>query len=34
LIARAIIDMRAGHGAAEAVAANLDALLDCIAEAA
>ena len=30
----AIIDMRAGHGAAEAVAANLDALLDCIAEAA
>lgn len=30
----AIIDMRAGRGAAEAVAANLDALLDCIAAAA
>lgn len=30
----AIIDMRAGGGAAEAVAANLDALLDCIAAAA
>jgi CheY-like chemotaxis protein len=30
----AIIDMRAGGGAADAVAANLDALLDCIAAAA
>ena len=30
----AIIDMRAGRGAADAVAANLDALLDCIAAAA
>jgi CheY-like chemotaxis protein len=30
----AIIEMRAGRGAAEAVAANLDALLDCIAAAA
>lgn len=30
----AIIDMRAGRGAPEAVAANLDALLDCIARAA
>lgn len=30
----AIIDMRAGRGASEAVAANLDALLECIARAA